>query len=342
MKVQAGRADAFLARIDPALKVLLFFGPDTGLVRERADKVVAALAGSPPDPFGYAELTMGDLSVSPSRLSDEMRTVGFGSARRVVFLRDATDAVGATVSDVLSDTVSEGLLILTAGELTARSALRKAVEGSQLGAAIGCYGDSRAGLDAVIRSAFDEGGVSATPDALAHLQANLGGDRRMTRSELEKLALFVGKGGTVGLAEAQELVGDSAQRELSDIVLAAGDGAHYAMDRALQRAYREGASAIGILRAASGHFQRLLAARAAVDGGDSVDEAVGRLRPPVFWKEKDAFCAQVSRWGRRPLGIVLTRLIETERMCKRSGMPQEALCNRVLLEIAQAGARRRR
>jgi DNA polymerase-3 subunit delta len=83
------------------------------------------------------------------------------------------------------------------------------------------------------------------------------------------------------------LVGDSAQRSLADIALAAGDGAHARMDHALHRAYREGANPVTILRAVSRHFQRLLAVRALVDGGDDLGQAVGRLRPPVFWKEKD-------------------------------------------------------
>jgi DNA polymerase III subunit delta len=342
VKVQAARAESFLARIDPSLRVLLLFGPDTGLVRERAEKIVSDMVGSPPDPFGYAELGMDDLREAPSRLSDEVRTVGFGVERRLVWLRDATDSAGASVSDVLEDESGEGFLLLTAGELAARSGLRKTVEGSKMGAALGCYGDEGRGLGEVIKSVFDEAGVNASPDALAYLHANLGGDRGMTRSELQKLALYAGPGGRIDLAEASALVGDSAQRSLSDIALAAGDGSHGRLDRALHRAYREGASAIAILRAASRHFQRLLLARAMVDGGDGAVDAVGRLRPPVFWKEKGVMVAQVSRWARRPLVTVLARLTEAERQCKRSGVPQESVCNRVLLEIAQAGARRRR
>lgn len=342
MKVPAARAESFLSRLDPSLKVLLLFGPDTGLVRERAEKIVADMVGSPPDPFGYTELSMDDLKDSPSRLSDEARTIGFGVDRRVIWLRDASEAAGSGVASVLADDATVGFVLITAGELSARSSLRKTIEAAKTGAAIGCYGDEGRGLGELIRTVFDQAGVSVSPDALAYLQGNLGGDRSMTRSELEKLALYAGPGGSIDLAEAMMLVGDSAQRNLSDIALAAGDGAHARMDHALHRAYREGSNAIGILRAASRHFQRLLTVRAYVDGGDDIGQAVGRLRPPVFWKEKDLVSAQASRWSRRPLIAVLDRLTEAERMCKRSGYPQEAVCNRVLLEIAQAGARRRR
>lgn len=342
MKVAAAKAETFLSRLDPTLKVLLLFGPDTGLVRERAEKVVADMVGSPADPFGYSELSMDDLKESPSRLSDEARTVGFGVARRLVWLRDAGEGAQPGVASVLSDDAATGFLLVTAGDLAARSSLRKSIEGSEFGAAVGCYGDSGRGLGDLIRSVFERAGVQVSPDAIAYLHGNLGGDRNLTRSELEKLALFAGPGGAVDLPDAMALVGDSAQRNLSDIALAAADGAHARMDRSLHRAYREGSNAIGILRAVSRHFQRLLAIRSSVDSGDDLGRAIGRLRPPVFWKEKDQVSAQASRWARRPLVAVLDRLTETERMCKRSGYPQEALCNRVLLEITQAGARRKR
>lgn len=342
MKVSAARAESFLSQLDPFLKVLLLFGPDTGLVRERAEKIVVDMVGSPPDPFAYTELSMDDLKDSPSRLSDEARTIGFGVDRRVVWLREANDSAASGVASVLTDAATVGFVLITAGELSARSSLRKLIEAANTGAAIGCYGDEGRGLGELIRTVFDQAGVSVSPDALAYLHGNLGGDRRMTRSELEKLSLYAGPSGSIDLPQAMMLVGDSAQRNLSDIALAAGDGAHARMDHALHRAYREGSNAIGILRAASRHFHRLLTVRAYVDGGDDIGQAVGRLRPPVFWKEKDLVSAQASRWLRRPLIAVLDRLTDAERMCKRSGYPQEAVCNRVLLEIAQAGARRRR
>ncbi len=138
MKVPAARAESFLSRLDPSLKVLLLFGPDTGLVRERAEKIVADMVGSPPDPFGYTELSMDDLKESPSRLSDEARTIGFGVDRRLVWLRDASEAAGSGIVSVLADDATVGFVLITAGELSARSSLRKTLAAAKAGAAVGC------------------------------------------------------------------------------------------------------------------------------------------------------------------------------------------------------------
>ena len=42
--------DAFLARPDPGRPIILLYGPDAGLVHERADALVASAVDDPNDP----------------------------------------------------------------------------------------------------------------------------------------------------------------------------------------------------------------------------------------------------------------------------------------------------
>ena len=67
-------------------------------------------------------------------------------------------------------------------------------------------------------------GLTPDPAALSYLLANLGGDRALTRSELDKLVLYVGKGPRVTLADAAAMVGDSAERTLDDLSHAVAGG----------------------------------------------------------------------------------------------------------------------
>ena len=79
------------------------------------------------------------------------------------------------------------------------------------------------------------GDAEASPEALAYLAANLGGDRQLTRRELEKLVLYKGDaGGRVELADALACVGDSADLTLDDLAYAVGAvGAFWFLDRTL-------------------------------------------------------------------------------------------------------------
>jgi DNA polymerase-3 subunit delta len=57
--------DAFLARPDPARPIVLLYGPDAGLVRERADALLASAVDDPHDPFSLVKLDGDELAAEP-------------------------------------------------------------------------------------------------------------------------------------------------------------------------------------------------------------------------------------------------------------------------------------
>ena len=76
--------DAFLARPDAGRPIILLYGPDAGLVRERADALMASAVDDPNDPFSLVRLDGDELSAEPSRLVDEAMTVPLFGGRRAI------------------------------------------------------------------------------------------------------------------------------------------------------------------------------------------------------------------------------------------------------------------
>ncbi len=74
----------------PARPIVLVYGPDAGLVRERAETIIRASVDDPRDPFALAHLEGDVLASEPSRLAEEAHTVplfggtarGLGQGRR--------------------------------------------------------------------------------------------------------------------------------------------------------------------------------------------------------------------------------------------------------------------
>ena len=64
--------DVFLARPDPSRPIILLYGPDAGLVRERADALMASAVDDPNDPFSLVRLDGDELSAEPSRLVENL------------------------------------------------------------------------------------------------------------------------------------------------------------------------------------------------------------------------------------------------------------------------------
>ena len=340
MKLSASRVAAFLRAPAPEIRFILLHGDDRGLVRERAQQLARSVVEDPTDPFRVAELTADDVRTDPARVRDELQQMSLMGGRRVVFLRMEGEDISARLAPVLeTPPAGDTLLIVEAAGLSARSPVRKAFEGAEGAVAIACYGDDEAAVAGLIDQTFAPLKIAVDPAARDFLLAHLGSDRMVTRSELDKLSLYVQGQRTMTLEDAIAAVGDSGALSLEAIAFAAADGSGTALDQHIARAFREGETPIGILRSCLRHFHRLHLAAGYVRDGRSADEAMKALRPPVIFIQEDSIRRQLRLWSPERLRAALALLSEAERDCKSTGIPDEAACHRALMRIALAARR---
>jgi DNA polymerase-3 subunit delta len=341
VRLAPSRIAAFLQRPDPEIRAVLLYGPDEGLVRERAEAVAHSVCPDLRDPFRVADLMAAALAADPARLADEAAQLSLGGGRRVVRVRGAGDALAKLFAGFLESSPGEALVVVEAGELPSRSALRRAFEAARSSVAIGCYPDTPRELAAVIRETLAAHRVSASRDAGQFLVEHLGGDRLLTRSELEKLSLYAGEGGRVELEDARLSVSDTAALELDDAVMAAAEGDPVRVERVLGRVFQQGESPVSIIRALLRHLHRLHVLTARLVGGASIDEVLRTSRPPIFFKQEDSFRRQLGLWTEARLRPQLDRIADAELNMKTTGLPAETICREAMLAVAQAARDRR-
>lgn len=340
MKVPPRELDGFLKRPPAGLRGVLIYGPDGGKVRETAERLGRTVVSDLSDPFNVTVLSGEEAEADPARLADEAAARSLMGGRRLVRLRDARDRSAEALANAFSGPETDTLIVAEAGELKAGTGLRKLFEDKRPDlAAIACYADESRDLARVIRETMEAAGVRIAPEAVQALSERLGNDRMASRTEIDKLALLAGPGGTVDLETAIEAVGDSAALEIDALVSAAAEGRPDGIVPGLDRAFRQGESPIRILRVAQGYFQRLhLAASRAADGRSPAD-AVKSLRPPVFFKAVEPMTRQVARWSPAALAAALARLGQAEIRCKTTGFPDEAECGQALIDVARMALR---
>ncbi len=336
MKITGASVERFLRRPDPAVVCTLVYGPDQGLVRERAETLVRHGTGDLDDPFRVVELTADAVANDPARLADEAAALSFSGGLQVVWVRAAGDGLTKVFEGFLADAHGDALVVVEAGNLGNRSSLRRVFERAGNAAALACYQDDARGLRGIIAESLAGHGLTAAPDALAYLMENLGADRQVTRNELEKLALYMGGPGTVSLEDATASVGDSAATSYDAVAYAAAGGDQAGLDRALDRAFTEGLHAVGLLRAVARHMVRLHLAIALAARGRSPEQAMKALKPPVIFIFAGRFRAQMGAWPKDRLADAMEILIGAEVECKTTGLPARAVCGRALMRIAQA------
>jgi DNA polymerase-3 subunit delta len=337
MKIAPAQIQSFLQKPDPALRAILFYGPDVGLGRERADTLAKKTVPDVNDPFRTANLTGAVISDDPARLNDEVAAQALGGGTRLVRIQSATEAVAGSLKGLLEDwPQSDCLLIIEAGDLDKRSKLRALCENASNAAAIACYIEDSASRQRIINEYMKGEALSITRDALALLVDAMPPDRLAMRSELEKLALYVGanKAKPITIEDIHAVVQDAGAAELDDLIFAVGSGDAKRAALLLDRLFEEQTSTVAMLRAAQRHFLRLQWARYQMDEGASAIEAVKRLQPPVFWKFQDVMAGQLRRWSRTRIEAALTRLFDAEAAVKRTGTPDETLTAQLMLGLA--------
>lgn len=331
MIVKSSDADRYVARPPEHLVAALIFGPDQGLVRERAERLAKSVVPDLADPFRVAELDETMLASDPARLADEAAALSMMGGRRVVRVRSAGNAAAKLFESFLDNPAGDALVVVEAGDLAKSSALRSAFEDSDKAAAIACYADSARDVADVVRETLKAEGLAIAADALDEAVAALGSDRGVTRREIEKLALYAHGQGRVTIEDVRAVVGDESEARTEEVCDAAGEGDMVRLDRALERLWISGASPIGVVRTSLMHFQRLALVKSQAGG---VDAAIKRLRPPVHFKREASFKAQVQRWSDAALNEALDLLLDTEALCKTTSVPAEAACGRALFQIA--------
>ena len=155
MKIQPARADRFIKAPGDEVVAVLLYGPDDGLVRERAETLVRAVAGSLDDPFLVADVAPATCATIrrdwPTRRARSPSAADGGRCACVVPRDAVSEAVKnalATLSD--GDGPSPSLVVVEAGELAPRAKLRKLFEEAARAAAVACYLDDGRNLAQVI------------------------------------------------------------------------------------------------------------------------------------------------------------------------------------------------
>lgn len=327
MKLEAARIEAFLKA--PSLALVLVYGPDSGLVTERGLSLARSVEGALNDPFRSAEL----INPTSDILLSEAFAASLTGERRVVRVREAHETLLKAV-EALEKTPPEALVILEAGDLTPKSKIRALAEKSAKMACIACYAIDQARLPQVLTSRLRAQGVNITQDAAAWAAQNLTGEEGTLAQALEVMVLYAGEDKTLSLADVSSLLADGGESSMSDAIDATLTGDLTVADRALSLAYEEGASPVGLIRVLLAELMRLRLALGLMQDGASAQEAMARLRPPVFFKRQTVVQKMLRLWSLTGIDQALEAVLSAEAACKTTHIPDEDYCRHTMLALA--------
>ncbi|MCR6733655.1 MAG: DNA polymerase III subunit delta [Afipia sp.] len=332
--------DAFLARPDPSRPIILLYGPDAGLVRERADALMASAVDDPNDPFSLVKMDGDELAAEPSRLVDEAMTVPLFGGRRAIRIRAGSRSFASGIDTLSEMQLSDCRIVIEAGELRPDAPLRKACEKAKSAVAIACYADSERDLAKLIDDELRASNLKIAPDARAALTSLLGGDRQASRNEIRKVALYAHGKGEVTLDDVAAIVTDASGLTLDPIVDSAFAGRAADVESAFAKAMAAGTNAGFIIMTAQRQAAALHKARLSIEEGRSELEALDSGFPRLHFSRKTLVETALRNTSTERMARVMAQLADAAFDMRRQSTLAEVIAQRALLAIA-VNARRR-
>jgi DNA polymerase-3 subunit delta len=338
--LKTGEIEAFVARPDPSRSVVLVFGPDAGLVSERVEAIVRASVDDPTDPFAMVRLDGDTLASDPARLADEAFTVPMFGGRRAIRVRAGGRNIVPAVEGILGIALRDCRVVIEAGDLKRGTGLRNLIERAKTAVAVPCYADADRDLERLIAEELRGDNLTISADARAALVPLLGGDRRASRAELRKLALYASGQKQIEIDDVVAVVADASALALDALVDAAFAGRIADAEKEFSKASVAGTSPIAVVGMALRQVERLHALRLDVESGTSASAVVERAQPPIHFRRKPMIEAALKGWTSERLAKAMTMLAETSLDARRRPSLAETIAQRAMMLIARSAAQR--
>ena len=341
MKLNSREATRYFARPDHGRAGILIFGTDAMRVALKRQELIANLIG----PAGEEEMRLtrlpaGDLRRDTAALLDAVKAQGFFPGPRAVFVEDATDGLAEVIGAALADwREGDAQIVATAGQLPAKSKLRKLFEGHANALAAAIYDDppSRDEIEAELARAGLTGIAPEAMTDLAALSRTLDpGDFRQT---VAKLGLYKLDDDTpldsADVAACAPVTTEAALDEIIDIV---AEGRSAEIGPVMRRLEAQGTQPVSLCINLARHFRALYTAASDPAGAA---QGIARLRPPVFGPRRDRMQRQARGWGVERLEKALALITDTDLKLRSAAQtaPAMALVERTLIRLSMMARR---
>jgi DNA polymerase III subunit delta len=235
---------------------------------------------------------------------------------KLIFIQEASEKIFNQIEESLNKKNKEIQICIISENLEKKSKLRNLFEKSSKLAIFPCYKDNERTLINYINNDLrDYKGLTGEIINLIINNSNL--ERRIIKNELIKIKDFFleKKINKSQLSEILNIKNDSGFDELRDKALM---GEKIQINKLLSETEILNEETFFYLSNLHYRILRLHEIMKITDGENNYEEAIDRLKPPIFWKDKPVIIRQLKKWSKNKLEEILIKIGETEILMKKN------------------------
>lgn len=307
--------------------IYVILGPEQYQCRQALNLLKNKALGAESGAFDLSEFSAGEDPIEDSIKS--ANTYPMLSAKRVALVNSAeklSDSEQETLLASLKSLSSRGMLILVAEELDHRKKFYRTIR--ETGCIVEFTRLKGAALERWAEAFVRKEGHQISSSGMKKILDLAGADLQSLSTELEKLILFAGKQKNIPDSAIDDLVRNSRQHKIFELLDNMGGHDRNGALRTLESLLSAGESPIGIVAMMARQCRQLLAARDCLDQRMDVREIGAKLQVLPFLLDK--FMGQVRSADPAALKKMYIRLAEIDRRLKSSSLDGRTLLEQVI------------
>ena len=334
------KSENFLSHINnniSSYKLILFYGPNFGLVEMLFNNAIEALSINKDDPFTVSKIDGNDFKENPSLLHDNISTFGMMSDKRTVLLNLVPVSINKTIENIIIDTLEEKYnfeIIIKADNLGSQNRLVKYIENLKNGLLIPCYEENINNNKVEISKLLNKHNLVFSDDFISNLNSKFSNDSLTNKMELEKLENFLINNNDVTESMLYHLIIDNIDININKIINFCVSGNPHKALLYLDKIYDKSNTSIILTKSFTKHFKLIEKILLYTENGMNITEAINNIKPPIFFKDKPSITFQCKLWSLGKINIIFRRLIDIELKFKSNIYPEQTLLAQFVLSTS--------
>ncbi len=305
--------------------IILFYGENLGLKDDLKNKIK--------DNKKEASILIynqDDILKNEDLFFNEILNESLFEEKKIFFINEATDKI-LNIIENIRDKIDNHEIFLFSEILEKKSKIRNYFEKDKKLAAVACYNDNEITIKKIIQERL-KGFTGLSSQNINTLIENCGLDRSKLKNELEKIIIFFSDK-KINDGNLDELLNIKENNNFNSLKDEAMNGNKIKTNKLLGDTIFEKEKNILYINLIN---QRLMKLSALIEMTKltNIDKAISEIKPPIFWKDKPFYIAQIKKWNSQKIKNILNSTFNLEVTVKsNSSINHDLLIKKLMVDI---------
>ena len=306
---------------------VLFYGENLGLKDEFKKKIKNI--NKDVEIINY---TQEEILKNEEKFFSEISNISLFSKKKIYLINQSNDKILDLVNEA-GPKIDETKLYLFSDILDKKSKLRNYFEKSKNCGIIPCYADNEISIKKIVLNNL-RGFDGLTPQNINLIVENSNLDRVKLNNELNKIYTFF-KNKKINYDSLEKLLDLKVNDDFNTLKDGALSGDKILTNKLLSETIIDTEKNIFYLTLINQRLNKLLdISRLSKDV--TLEEAIGKIKPPIFWKDKPNLIKQVRKWNYKKIQNALSKTYKLEVEMKSNPIiNKNVLMKKLIVEICE-------